>query len=153
MVPVDQRLGQSVKIPSMMISKKYGDKIRDTLLDETITRVVVAMRWLEPHKSETVTFDFWTDSGDQSLRDLLLGQPNGHRYDQGIFPFTKLKTSLIFRPRYNVIDGDMMGCLDSERFAFEENATSEDSKEETMEAALDKMMDEVCKDSCINGGR
>jgi len=154
MVPVSQWLGESIKIPSMMISKKDGDKIRDSLLAETITRVVVSMRWLEPHKSETVTFDFWTDSGDQSLTDLLLGQPNGHRYDQGIFPFTKLKTSLIFHPRYHVIDGEMMGCTDAERSAFEESVTSEeDDLEKTMEAAFDKMMDEVCKDSCVNGGR
>jgi len=151
MVPFDQRIGESVKIPSMMISKNNSDNIRDALLDNTIKRVVVSMRWLEPHKSETVTFDFWTDSGDQSLTDLLLGQPNGHRYDKGIFPFTKLKNSLKFRPRYNVIDGNMMGCPESDY--FEESFTSIDSLEETMEEELQRMMDEVCKDSCINGGR
>lgn len=146
MVSMSERSGESVKIPSMMISKKYGDKIRRALLDETTKRVVVTMRWLEINKSETVTFDLWTNSGDQALIDLLIGQENVNSYTEGNFPFANLKNTLNFRPRYEIIDGYQMGCS--------ENDQSEDGDNiDPMDAALDEMMQEACGTSCINGGR
>jgi len=142
-LPITKRplmpLGRTVKIPSIMISKENGDKIKEIFIDPEHPLVIVSLKWLEPMKTSKVTFDLWTTSGEVSA-------VFGSTAIDG-FTYSDFGNSLIFRPKYHILRGESIGCHSS--------STTKDTKpsSDIHEMVKRQQNGDGCYNNCINDGR
>lgn len=64
--PVASQYLQNITIPSALISKEFGDKLK-AALEEAKELVTMKLDWREslPHPDERVEYEFWTNSNDE----------------------------------------------------------------------------------------
>jgi hypothetical protein len=64
--PVASQYLQNISIPSALISKEFGDKLK-AVLEEAKELVTMKLDWREslPHPDERVEYEFWTNSNDE----------------------------------------------------------------------------------------
>ncbi|KAM0941161.1 putative EGF-like calcium-binding domain, PA domain, Thioredoxin-like superfamily [Dioscorea sansibarensis] len=56
---------QNITIPSALISKAFGDKLKGALTDGEMVNVNLDWRESLPHPDERVEYEFWTNSNDE----------------------------------------------------------------------------------------
>lgn len=103
----DDGTGSKIAIPSVLISKQDGDKIKNVLNvpdskdSSKMTKVSISLTYRLPAPDNRVEIDLWTSSFDQQSRI----------FKRNFGPAIKaLGEHVLFTPHYYIVPGDAFGC-------------------------------------------
>jgi len=97
----DDGTGRNVGIPSVLITKREGDRLKAAV--SAGTRIMVEMRWSMPHPDNHVEWDLWTSSGDSIAAAFL------QEFEQPALALSD-GDHASFTPNYGIIDGTWYQC-------------------------------------------
>uniref|UniRef100_A0A7I4F0X4 PA domain-containing protein n=1 Tax=Physcomitrium patens TaxID=3218 RepID=A0A7I4F0X4_PHYPA len=63
--PVASKYLPNISIPSALIIKKFGDKLKTALSNKELVAIKLDWREAMPHPDERVEYEFWTNSNDE----------------------------------------------------------------------------------------
>jgi len=117
-IPADDGFGDSVRIPSVVVSEREGQQLIDWSRT-TGNQVIVEMAWTIPKKSVAL-LDVWMSSGSKESQKFLKEFAPRRR---------DLNENIKFMPHYHIFSMDKIkgGCTDS-NFCSEDLCTGTDHK-------------------------